>query len=352
MINVLPVWERQLFGQGVRVRINDDGVANDHVDFADRFDISASCKDDYYPREPVHDNNHGTSVAGVIGAAGNNGVCGVGIAPQVTLSSCYGLGDPETQTFLSEKVDQMDISSNSIGVDACVLRDVRRYYHTRRLEGLTLQERQKRNLQNQKCPFTYRNSLYAFPCDVCEFSSSNNANDWEITNSNGVDITRNNNGNGSIEACVKSISDHCYYFYEHDPKGCLEFLDYLLDGGKCKYNTLTRVQRETLTEGIMDGRDGKGIIYVWAAGNAYSAGEDVNMEGFLNTRFTISVGSIGKDGYHASYSTPGAALFVTAPGGDRESLTNFYTTYVSGSRSCHEAGWGSSYSVCGKVVDL
>ena len=350
MINVIPVWtNRQLFGRGIRVRINDDGVANDHVEFGNRFDISGSCKNNYYPNKPYHENDHGTSVAGIIAAEGNNGICGVGIAPEVTISSCYGLGDPESTTFLSENLDDMDISSNSIGQDACILRDVRRYYHDRRiLHGKSSRiERQRRRLQSMQCPFTFRNNLYDFPCDICNFRapSDSGTNDWEIITNGGIIFSRNNNDNGDGDACVKSIADHCYYFYEHDPNGCLEFLDYLLtDGGQCEYNTLTRVQRETLTEGITQGRNGKGIIFVFAAGNTYSAGGDVNMEGFMNTRFTISVGAVGKDGLHASYSTPGAALFVTAPGGDRESLTNFYTPYVVGSTSCHEGGWGTSFA--------
>jgi len=51
---------------------------------------------------------------------------------------------------------------------------------------------------------------------------------------------------------------------------------------------------------------------------------------------------VGKDGRHASYSTPGAALFVTAPGGDIESYTNNVVALPGG--GCHDITVGTSFS--------
>jgi hypothetical protein len=45
---------------------------------------------------------------------------------------------------------------------------------------------------------------------------------------------------------------------------------------------------------------------------------------------------------HASYSTPGAALFVSAPGGDHESITNHVTANVDG--GCRGAGAGTAFA--------
>lgn len=42
----------------------------------------------------------------------------------------------------------------------------------------------------------------------------------------------------------------------------------------------------------------------------------------MSSRFTLAVGAVGRDGKHASYSTPGSSLFISAPGGDREHLSN------------------------------
>ena len=41
-----------------------------------------------------------------------------------------------------------------------------------------------------------------------------------------------------------------------------------------------------------------------------------------NSRFAMAIGAVGKDGLHASYSTTGASVFISAPGGDEESISN------------------------------
>ena len=132
MINVEPVWKEGIFGKGVRVRINDDGVDSNHDEFGDRFDVGASCtKYDalfYDEDQGVYDyTQHGTTVASILGASGNNKQCAVGVAPEVTISSCQ-IFDDDALTFsdvddfldsdwLIEKLDQFDISQNSVGCE-------------------------------------------------------------------------------------------------------------------------------------------------------------------------------------------------------------------------------------------
>lgn len=73
---------------------------------------------------------------------------------------------------------------------------------------------------------------------------------------------------------------------------------------------------------IREGRDGKGTILVHAAGNdrQYVAGDgsqdgdNVNYHSLLNSRYTIAVAATDAEGNVASFSTPGAALLVSAPG--------------------------------------
>jgi hypothetical protein len=91
MINVEDVWRQGILGEGVRVRINDNGVEASHSEFAGRFDISTSCPVYEPPLDEIGSSteSHGTSVAAIVGAAADNGECSVGIAPKVTLSSCY-----------------------------------------------------------------------------------------------------------------------------------------------------------------------------------------------------------------------------------------------------------------------
>ena len=94
-----------------------------------------------------------------------------------------------------------------------------------------------------------------------------------------------------------------------------------------------------------EGRDGKGIIFVFAAGNENRVGDDTNFQGFgANTRFTIPVASVGKNGTHAAYSTPGASVFIAAPGGDiRQSETTVVTALNNGGCGV-DGGDGTSWA--------
>ena len=310
MINVIPVWKQGYKGKGIHVRVNDEGIDASHPEFKGRFSVPLSCTD-YLPQNDLMD--HGTKVAAVIGADVNNNLCSVGIAPSVTLSSC----NPYTSnnaSYLFVKPETVDVSSNSYGINACNPIARRRRQRDRRLP----------QAMPVPCPFTYVDPLTnTTPCNVCNFTTPT--------------VTMQ-----LPQFCRVAIIDHCQQFYEYDPTGCLEFLDLLIQGGQCHYNTLTNAQRAGLATGITLGRGGKGTIFVWASGNDYANGENVNFEGFLNTRFTIPVGAVGKNGLHTSYSTPGAALFVVAPGGDVEDVSNFVGAELGG--GCAEMGYGTSLS--------
>lgn len=64
---------------------------------------------------------------------------------------------------------------------------------------------------------------------------------------------------------------------------------------------------------ITDGRDGKGSIFIWAAGNGRNIGSNVNYDGWASIRYSIAVGAVGNQGQVASYSEPGAPMLITAP---------------------------------------
>ena len=58
------------------------------------------------------------------------------------------------------------------------------------------------------------------------------------------------------------------------------------------------------------------FIFFWISNDKFSVHRQLYciVAGYINTRFTIAVAAVGKDGKHASYSTVGAAVFVTGPG--------------------------------------
>ena len=62
-----------------------------------------------------------------------------------------------------------------------------------------------------------------------------------------------------------------------------------------------------------NGRNGLGNIITWAAGNGLSNGDDSNLDGYANSRFTISVTAVDHDGDQTSYGEPGANVLISAP---------------------------------------
>jgi hypothetical protein len=251
MIHVLPVWQQGIFGSSIRVRVNDNGVDASHDEFGARFDEFASC-DSFLPHPNDPSNYHGTAVASILGAQANNDECGVGIAPNVTISAC-NIFDSPNDAFLAEQVQAFDISQNSFGYPAC---------GTGRRRDLLVQH-------DNQCPFTFIRPGLTDPCSVCDFQ------DDSFTPPKRT----------STSSCQTAIVRHCRYNYEEDVPGCLQFLDLFLPGGRCDYNVLTPPARDALAKGILEGRDGKGIIYVFASGNSFAFGDDTNFKGYTNSRY-------------------------------------------------------------------
>ena len=75
---------------------------------------------------------------------------------------------------------------------------------------------------------------------------------------------------------------------------------------------------------VMNGRDGLGTIFFFAAGNDRTSGQNVNHHSFQNSIYTIAVAATEENGTYAGFSTPGAAILISAPGDD------IVTTDVSG----------------------
>lgn len=71
--------------------------------------------------------------------------------------------------------------------------------------------------------------------------------------------------------------------------------------------------RNAITTGLSQGRNGLGILYVWAAGNGDQIGDNSNYDGYANNRGVVAVCAVDDDGNHAVYSEAGANLWVCAP---------------------------------------
>jgi len=311
MINVQDVWERGYRGTGIRVRINDNGVESSHPEFDDRFDVAGSC-DHPAPTSTTQqgknavEGSHGTSVAAIVGGGAGNDRCSVGVAPAVTLSSCYALNGTGV---LAEKLDSFDISQNSFGADGCA-----RTQSQRDMGGGDGDDDGSSSTSSSSllCPFEHSHE----PCEACDFSTR-----------------------PLSDACEAGIISYCKSSFESDEAACLEFLDLLVQNGQCEFDALSSRDLQDLATGVLEGRDGKGVIYVFAAGNAFV---DSNFQGYTNSRLVITVAAVGKDGKHAPYSTTGASTFVSGPGGDSSSYSNHVTAGVNG--GCTNAGRGTAFS--------
>ena len=69
-------------------------------------------------------------------------------------------------------------------------------------------------------------------------------------------------------------------------------------------------------KGITDGFDGKGIVYVWAAGNGGRSGDYSNLDEYANYYAVTAVCAVNHLDIRSSYSEPGSNLWVCAPSND------------------------------------
>jgi len=133
-INVAPVWNLGVTGDGVVVAVIDSGVEFTHIDLADNIDptfqLDALTGDADASPEPdfldpntgvfrIFINAHGTSVGGIIGAESDNDVGGTGIAHGAQLVPIRLIDAGQTeQAFIDAfrfRTDEIDITNNSWG---------------------------------------------------------------------------------------------------------------------------------------------------------------------------------------------------------------------------------------------
>lgn len=102
----------------------------------------------------------------------------------------------------------------------------------------------------------------------------------------------------------------------------------------------TYFDRETIYEDILASgtstlRDGKGRIYVFAAGNDrdYYHGNS-NISYITNNRYVVAVAALKHDNTHASYSSPGGNILISGYSGDYYQTTpTIGTTTIAGTAS-------------------
>lgn len=244
-LNVLTTWDACLRGEGVRVTIVDEELEirhedldqntpeTGHIDFAEGDDDPTG----------TPNREHGTAVAGIVGARDGNGLGVHGVAPRSTLV------------------------------------------------GYNLLAR-----------YTSANLLDAFTRDVSNQAISNNS--WG-------NITRA----GDLRPALATFE-------------------------------------MAMAEGLSNGRGGKGIIYLMAAGNDAECANDqleacevdANTDGYHNHRGMMVVAAVEATGERAAYSERGANLWISGPAGPGGDGLNITTTDRTGDAGYNPGDRDDEYS--------
>jgi subtilisin-like proprotein convertase family protein len=108
----------------------------------------------------------------------------------------------------------------------------------------------------------------------------------------------------------------------------------------------------SIIHGAAAGRGGLGTVYVFAAGNSRGSGDNVNHHNFQNSIYTMAVAATDSGGRVASFSTPGAALHVSAPGVNILTTDNTGTSGYSGGTTAAVSGTSFAAPIVSGVVAL
>ena len=125
-LNLTTTWRAGIVGSGVQIQVSDDGLDDNHEDLKSNFSYLNESKN-YTISSPYLatiaapigvDDNHGTAVAGLIAAVGNNGLGTVGVAPEASLTIANFLSaavSPSLPKELDQASGNFDISNMSWG---------------------------------------------------------------------------------------------------------------------------------------------------------------------------------------------------------------------------------------------
>lgn len=138
----------------------------------------------------------------------------------------------------------------------------------------------------------------------------------------------------------------------------IDIFNYSYGYSTCQIAAISSSLLNALEVGARTARDGLGAIYVKAAGNDYSgtqsecSGGNKDFYYFGNSNFdqenatpyTIIVGASTSSGVSADYSSPGANLWITAPGGEMDGTSTSQEGLISTDLTGCAKGYSKSNS--------
>lgn len=415
-IDMVGAWNMGFTGKNVRVRINDNSWESNHTEWMGEGRVTENNKnaeDGYSCGDPNNTLtkgkdrgrealNHGAAVTSILAADGTNGFCGTGIAPKSELSFCnfvegrtaasvlsHGMLPQNTTIDVSMSRETYDVSVNAFAHEGCGAETRGIGLHKPEPRDSTPSRRRllrPHETSIELCPFeNFYNDIHNKgddPCRVCTkadfdfvkginsrdnvFSatkfSSNNKNKDKIDNHGlqGYDPT------GVSKECAANVRSYCLRNFRSDEALCSEWIEMINHGNTCQFKSnVGKDTHRSLEIGAKEGRNGKGVVYIFAAGDSYGNGDNVNYQAYPKSRFVITVGAVkvmeissADEGtvlkpVHATYSTGGSSVFLVAPGGDYDSPYK-HVGAGGNENSCVDIDYGTAYAapIVGGVVAL
>ena len=118
-------------------------------------------------------------------------------------------------------------------------------------------------------------------------------------------------------------------------------------------NPIPSTWEMAVTDGVTNGYGGKGVVYVWSAGNGAEKDDDSNLDEIANYYAVTAVCAVGHDDKRSDYSEPGTNLWVCAPSSSGRTGQPAITTTDNGHRYWgHMGGTSAAAPIVSGVVAL
>lgn len=92
--------------------------------------------------------------------------------------------------------------------------------------------------------------------------------------------------------------------------------------------------RRAIMNGVQNGRNGLGSVFVFASGNGAQQFDNCNFDGYTNSIYSITVGAIDRKGMHPYYSELcSAQMVVTYSSGSGDAIVSYQSPYTPGSEN-------------------
>lgn len=121
-----------------------------------------------------------------------------------------------------------------------------------------------------------------------------------------------------------------------------------------------KLGRIALQQGAMYGRKGKGSLFIWATGNGGVQHDDCNADGYVNSIYTLGIGSTNEHGVSTYYGERCSAMFAVTYCSGRHSSgfskkdprANVITTYLHHQCTDHFVGTSSAAPLAAGIFAL